>query len=351
LREKLLSDETVNLALPYILPSQAQKHVTHNEALQRLDAIVQLVIATEAPAPPDSPVEGDCYLIATAPTGAWATKPGWLAFRQDGGWNFIQPREGWRAWFRTDNRLRIMNSGTWTALDGLENGSVPMLGINAAADETNRLSLSSPASLFNNAGNGHQVKVNKASVADTASLLFQTAWSGRAEMGLAGNDDFSVKVSPDGDNWRTGLEISPQGVVTMPATPLVRASLNGGTISPANGSQTGFSSLSIVRGGFALGESVGPGLGNHLVVPASGTYLVFLTVSALTSAGHTVSLLANGTTPVAVLTLPPSSASPMRQTVTGLALLTADDRLTLLHSGTAQLQFGDGKTEITALLL
>ena len=32
------------LALPFIQPSQAQKHVTHNEALQLLDAVVQLRI-------------------------------------------------------------------------------------------------------------------------------------------------------------------------------------------------------------------------------------------------------------------------------------------------------------------
>ncbi|MEK1894771.1 MAG: hypothetical protein AAAB20_16100 [Rhizobium sp.] len=37
-----MSDQTNNRALPYILPSQAGQHVTHNEALQRLDAIVQL---------------------------------------------------------------------------------------------------------------------------------------------------------------------------------------------------------------------------------------------------------------------------------------------------------------------
>ena len=34
-----MSDATINLEMPYILPSQAQKHVTHNEALQRLAAL------------------------------------------------------------------------------------------------------------------------------------------------------------------------------------------------------------------------------------------------------------------------------------------------------------------------
>ena len=73
-----------------------------------------------------------------------------------------------------------------------------LLGINATADATNRLAVSSPASLFNHEGAGHQVKVNKNAVTDTASFLFQTSFSGRTEIGLVGNDDFSFKVSPDG---------------------------------------------------------------------------------------------------------------------------------------------------------
>ena len=35
-----MTDTSSNLKLPFILPSQAQKHVTHNEALQILDALV-----------------------------------------------------------------------------------------------------------------------------------------------------------------------------------------------------------------------------------------------------------------------------------------------------------------------
>ena len=37
-------DQTPNLKLPYIMPSQAQKHVTHNEALRFLDAVVHLSV-------------------------------------------------------------------------------------------------------------------------------------------------------------------------------------------------------------------------------------------------------------------------------------------------------------------
>jgi hypothetical protein len=86
---------------------------------------------------------------------------------------------------------------------------VPLLGINATADATNRLALSSAASLFNHAGNGHQVKLNKAAAGDTASFLFQTGFSGRAEFGTTGDDKFHFKVSPDGAAWKETLVIDP----------------------------------------------------------------------------------------------------------------------------------------------
>ena len=48
-----MSDATTHLLLPYILAAQAQKHVTHNEALERLDSIVQLTVtAFDATTPP-----------------------------------------------------------------------------------------------------------------------------------------------------------------------------------------------------------------------------------------------------------------------------------------------------------
>jgi hypothetical protein len=82
------------------------------------------------------------------------------------------------------------------------------LGVGGAtADDTNRLSVNSPASLFNHAGAGHQVKVNKASAGDTASFLFQTGFSGRAEIGLVGDDNFQFKVSPDGSTFYSALTI------------------------------------------------------------------------------------------------------------------------------------------------
>jgi hypothetical protein len=75
------------------------------------------------------------------------------------------------------------------------------VGINASADAINCLSIAAPETLLTHKGVGYQVKVNNASVSDTASLLFQTGFSGRAEMGIAGQDHFALKVSANGTDW------------------------------------------------------------------------------------------------------------------------------------------------------
>ncbi|MFU8883800.1 MAG: pyocin knob domain-containing protein, partial [Rhodobacterales bacterium] len=75
----------------------------------------------------------------------------------------------------------------------------------------------SDATLLSHNGADHQLKINKAEATDTASLLFQSGWSGRAEMGLAGGDDFSVKVSADGVAWFDAVTANrASGLVSLP---------------------------------------------------------------------------------------------------------------------------------------
>ena len=212
--------ETDNLRLPYLVAAQAQKHVTHNEALRGLDAIVQLSVADrDLAAPPPSPSAGERYLIAAGATGDWAGHDGKIAAYQDNAWMFHEPREGWIAWVADEDIALAFDGTAWVALSGAGVSVNPtaLVGINTTADSTNRLSVSSPAALFNNAGNGHQLKINKAAAADTASLLFQTGFSGRAEFGLAGDDDWRVKVSADGSAWKEAIVVDRQtGAVTFP---------------------------------------------------------------------------------------------------------------------------------------
>lgn len=82
---------TGRLGLPYIVTSQAQKEVTHNDGLNRLDAFVTPVVADIADAPPGSPVVGDLYIVGTSPTGAFASQSNKLAQYLNGGWVFYTP--------------------------------------------------------------------------------------------------------------------------------------------------------------------------------------------------------------------------------------------------------------------
>ncbi len=204
-----MSDQTPNLSLPFIMPAQAQKHVTHNEAIELLDMIVQLTLeSVEAIAPPATPAEGQAWALGVSATGDWAGQDNTIATWRGGGWLFVAPRDGWLAWVRDVGELRAFTAGAWAVTGGLTSlDNLPGIGVNATADDTNKLSVASDAILLNNAGAGHQVKINKATVGDTASLIYQTGFSGRAEMGLSGSDDFAIKVTSDGTSWTTAINI------------------------------------------------------------------------------------------------------------------------------------------------
>ena len=210
-----MSDISANLALPYMAASQAQKHVTHNEALQILDAVVQLGVADrDRTEPPAAPEAGARHVVAPGATGAWAGQDGRLALWTGNAWMFIAPQTGWRAWVVAENADIVWHDGLWQPLARLDN--VPEIGINTSADTFNRLAVCAPATLLNHEGAGHQLKINKAIGGETGSVLFQTGFAGRAEMGLMGNDDFSIKVTADGVNWREALraDAATGGIVT-----------------------------------------------------------------------------------------------------------------------------------------
>lgn len=195
-------DATPNLKLPYILPSQAQKHITHNEGLRLLDAVVHLSVRSRSlTGVPETPVAGDRYIVTAPAAGAWLGREDAIACFVDDGWLFATPAAGWLAYIEDEVGFAVFDGTVWGEF------SFATLGIGATADATNRFAVASEASLFNHAGAGHQIKVNKAAATETASLLFQSAWTGHAEMGLNGSDDFSIKVGDDIGQWREALRV------------------------------------------------------------------------------------------------------------------------------------------------
>jgi hypothetical protein len=229
-----MSDVSAVLTLPYILPSQAQKHVTHNEALARLDVAVQLaVIARDLTAPPADPAQGDRYLVPAGATGAWAGHADQVALYDMATWTFQAPVAGWTARVLSEDTQVRFDGTAWQSGAGVLEAQT--LGINGAADATNRLCNVAAATLLTHEGAGHQLKINKAGPTDTASLLFQTGWSGRAEMGTAGSDAFTVKVSADGAAWTTALSLdAATGIASGAAVQTAPTDITAGRLARAD---------------------------------------------------------------------------------------------------------------------
>lgn len=102
------------LALPFILPGQSQKELFHNEALQALDTIVAAAVE-EGPRndPPSPAANGSCYIVGSAPTGAWSGRAGNLAAYSSAGWRFVAPTEGLRAWVKSLAVFALYRVGSW----------------------------------------------------------------------------------------------------------------------------------------------------------------------------------------------------------------------------------------------
>ncbi len=204
-----MSQTSPRLTLPFLQPSQAQKHVTHNEALRQLDLVVQLsVVSTNATNPPPAPEQGEVHALGVAPTGDWNGHPGELAAWLDTVWHFVTPDVGWRAWDQASGQLKVWDGANWIE-PPVTTQNLDGVGVATGYDSTNRLSVRGPATLLSHEGGGHQLKINKAGSGDTASLLFQSNWTGHAELGLSGNTAFSIKVSPDGGSWIEALTFDP----------------------------------------------------------------------------------------------------------------------------------------------
>ena len=105
---------TAQLALPLVAPAQAQKHVTINEALARLDAAAQLrVLSSALLVPPATAADGESYLVPAGATDEWAGSAGRIAVWSNGGWLFLAPMAGWRVWDESLATHRTYDGSAW----------------------------------------------------------------------------------------------------------------------------------------------------------------------------------------------------------------------------------------------
>lgn len=215
---------TTNLGLPLIDGAQAQKHVTHNEALDILDAVIQIAVRDRnRTAPPDNPAEGARHIVAAGASGAWGGQVDSIAHFSAGGWDFRAPHPGWCAWSIADRAMLVFDGTAWFDVRTLALDNLTRLGINTAAGAPNLLSVRSNAALIAaiaaaDGGSGDvRLQLSKESAVGTASVVFSDNYSGRAEFGLVGSDAFKLKVSADGAGWAEALSIDPaSGQLTLP---------------------------------------------------------------------------------------------------------------------------------------
>ncbi|MCJ8191785.1 DUF2793 domain-containing protein [Sphingomicrobium aestuariivivum] len=111
--------QTDRLELPTLSTGQAQKEITHNEALVLLDMLVQPVVeGAPLESPPAAAQAGECYLVAEAPSGEFDGQDGAMAILTGSGWRFVAAREGFRCLRRDGVGAFEYRSGQWVETGG-----------------------------------------------------------------------------------------------------------------------------------------------------------------------------------------------------------------------------------------
>lgn len=213
---------TPNLGLPFILQGQAQKEVTHNEALIRLDALVHGSVRSRTlVTPPPSPANGERWIVPTGATGAWAGQVGRIAHWAVNAWAFYVAVEGWRVHVEDERLTVVWTDGQWRErIVGTPNGGA--LRLVAAEQE-----LTLTGAFVETTGSGV--------IADRMIVL---AVASRTTQAITGATSYNVGVSGNtgqfGGSLGVALGSSNIGVIGPTAfyanTP-IRVTANGGSFT------------------------------------------------------------------------------------------------------------------------
>jgi hypothetical protein len=300
-----MSDATTHLLLPYILAAQAQKHVTHNEALRILDGLVQLsVFDRDLTAPPGSATDGDRYIVGSGASGDWM---GWdlnVALWTDGAWLRLPPRTGWRAWVEDEGLLLVYDGSSWIGTTPAALQNLALVGVGTTADTANPFSAKLNAALWTartvgEGGTGDLFyTMNKEAAGDDLGLTLQTAYVTKALLGLFGSDKFRLAVSADGSSFFDGFIVdNASGIVDQPRLPRFKGYMNyDNYVAVDSWTKIGINNTDYNdQGAFDATN-------NRFVAPVAGTYLFGATllykVNSSTTARMRGRLVLNGTTEI-----------------------------------------------------
>ncbi len=216
---------TTQFGLPLLAAAQAQKHVTVNEALAVLDAMAQIrLVSVTSTTPPLTATEGAAYFVPVGAVNAWDTHAGNIAVFANGGWVFVSPKLGWRAWIE-DQALEAMFDGAgWVA--GLMARAPNGAGTRQVVIEFDHV-------ITAGASNDTQITIDNGMLVFGVTGRVLTALSGSGltgwDLGVAGaTNRYGAGLSVAKGAWINAMAYQPQAY--WGGTPL-HLSANGGSFS------------------------------------------------------------------------------------------------------------------------
>ncbi|WP_240885562.1 DUF2793 domain-containing protein [Sphingomonas sp. SFZ2018-12] len=112
--EPMDDDKTPRFSLPMLYAGQAQKELTHNEALVAIDTLLHLVVRGTTGLPPEDPTPGDCWIVGAPATDVWTGREGQIATWTTGGWRHHVPTVGMSAWSIVDGVMLTWLGAEWS---------------------------------------------------------------------------------------------------------------------------------------------------------------------------------------------------------------------------------------------
>lgn len=110
-----MAEVSDHYALPLLQVGQAQKEVTHNEAVAGIDTLLHLAVESlSRSTPPSAPAAGQAWIVAASPADIWAGRAGEIASYGAGGWRYIAPQQGCVAWLRDVQRFAVFTADGWS---------------------------------------------------------------------------------------------------------------------------------------------------------------------------------------------------------------------------------------------
>lgn len=216
--------DTPRMSLPLLVPAQAQKHVTVNEALTRIDALTHLtLVSASITMPPATVEEGVVYAVPTGAMDAWSGQSGNLALGVNGGWVFVPPQRGWQAMLLDEGAFAVWDGAGWRI--GAVTLSPSGAGMAFRAVEI-VVPLGSESTLTT-----HEVIPARAILFGVTGLVIEAITGSVAT--------WSLGVDGDIGRFGTGLGLGPNSWVNGPAAPIVYWSPTALTITAEGGAFSG----------------------------------------------------------------------------------------------------------------